>query len=226
MAYRLRVYAPTGGVINLYITANGTSSIVYPAGESTPCYDNQNVTTAATINPSLAAGYTFSRWVITIDGATSYEYTQSISLPYNASWQNVFARIELAQSATYYAAINFDANGGTGAPGTVSGSTTSPDQYVQIQIPYGQPTRQNYTFAGWSMDPNAASPSYAPGGYITVYGTTATTYYTLYAVWVQSGGGVRVGNGYGFDSASAYIYSNGFQKYTPYIWDNGWKKAT
>lgn len=128
-------------------------------------------------------------------------------------------------TTTYYAQVDFNANGGTGAPSSVSGSTSNTDQYVVLSIPYGQPTRSGYTFLGWSLSATASTPSYFPGGTITVYGTTATSYYTLYAVWSQTGGGVRIGNGYNFDTATAYIWNGAWQRYTPYVWNNGWKKA-
>lgn len=79
---------------------------------------------------------------------------------------------------TYYAQVDFNANGGTGAPSSVSGSTTN-----------------------------------------------ATSYYTLYAVWSQTGGGAWIGNGYNFNTATAYIWNGAWQRYTPYVWNDGWKKA-
>lgn len=172
----------------------------------------------------------FDAYVGGLSPATSYTVNVAYSIDGTAATSTWIGAQTFVTSGggttTYYAQVDFNANGGTGAPTSVSGSTTNTDQYVVLSVPYGQPTRSGYTFLGWSLSATASTPSYFPGGTITVYGTTTTSYYTLYAVWSPSGGGVRVGNGYGFDSASAYIYSNGFQKYTPYIWDNGWKKAT
>lgn len=226
MAYRLRIYAPTSGVLNLYVTANGSSSIVYPAGESTPCYDLSNVTTAVTVSPSIASGYTFSRWVINIDGTTEYSYNEYLTISYNASWSNLFVRLEVTQQSTYYATVLFDSNGGFGAPGEISGSTTNADRYVVLSIPYTQPTRDGYAFLGWSLNQGDTYPAYYPGGTITLYGTVSGAQYTLYAIWQESGGGAHISTGGAFGNYTPYVFNGSMRKATPYIFNGSWRKAT
>lgn len=78
--------------------------------------------------------------------------------------------------------LNYDANGGTGAPASQTYKATS--QYEKshtFTIASQVPTRENHTFLGWSTDRNAASASYQPSDSIVVTGTT-----TLYAVWKEN----------------------------------------
>lgn len=69
--------------------------------------------------------------------------------------------------------ISFDANGGSGAPGSII------KYYGQtVSIPTTVPTRSGYTFKGWGTTATATSASYQPGG-----AYTSNTKRTLYAVW-------------------------------------------
>ena len=76
---------------------------------------------------------------------------------------------------------NYDANGGTGAPTSQTYKATS--QYEmshEFTISSQKPTRENYTFLGWSTNRNATTAEYQPNGKIIVTSTTA-----LYAVWKE-----------------------------------------
>ena len=69
--------------------------------------------------------------------------------------------------------ITFNANGGSGGPGTQSvyyGTSTA--------LSSTKPTRSGYDFLGWSTSSSATSATYSAGGSYSF--TTATT---LYAVW-------------------------------------------
>lgn len=77
--------------------------------------------------------------------------------------------------------LNYDANGGTGAPASQTYKATSQSENSHtFTISLQTPTREGYTFLGWSTKSNATSASYQPGGSIVVTGTT-----TLYAVWEE-----------------------------------------
>ena len=67
--------------------------------------------------------------------------------------------------------LSYNANGGTGAPSTQSGSSS----YI---ISSTVPTRFGYTFLGWSKNSSATSATYEPGDSIPLIENT-----TLYAVW-------------------------------------------
>lgn len=88
--------------------------------------------------------------------------------------------------ATFYAALAYNANHGSGAPGTQTGSSSTSGYKYQFTISSSKPSRTYYTFKGWALSSGASSASYQPGGSITVPcatidGQTNTT--TLYAVW-------------------------------------------
>ena len=75
--------------------------------------------------------------------------------------------------------LNYDANGGTGAPASQTYKATSEyERSHTFTISSQIPTREGYTFLGWSTASNATTASYQPNGSIVVTGTT-----TLYAVW-------------------------------------------
>lgn len=227
MAYRLRLYAPTEGVSYIRVATPSGSVLANaaPAGTGTPCFDEDEITVSLRLTAYLAAGYQVSRWVVNVDGAVSYATGSTYTYNYSSSARNVQIRLEVAGSAaeTYYATLQFDANGGYGAPSSVSGSAES--QYVPIIVPYGQPTRPGYAFLGWSLDPGG-SAAYYPGNSYAWYGTTYGYTHTLYAVWAEEGGGAYVHTGGGFQRAAPYIYTyNGWQKATPYIYSGGWKKG-
>ena len=73
--------------------------------------------------------------------------------------------------------LNYDANGGEGAP--EKQTKTAKDDSVEFVISDTKPTREGYTFKGWS-DTATGSAEYQPGGKITVTGKK-----TIYAVWQQ-----------------------------------------
>lgn len=75
--------------------------------------------------------------------------------------------------------LNYDANGGTGAPASQTGKsrTGSFDFTISTTVP----TYDKHDFLGWSTSQNAAAADYQPGGRFTA--TSLTT--TLYAVWTN-----------------------------------------
>lgn len=88
-------------------------------------------------------------------------------------------------SQYWYAYLNFSANGGSGAPGQMSDSQwgVSPSGSAPFRIPSTEPTRNGYTFLGWSTSSSASSPSYEAGDYFYVDYDDSDT---LYAVWEKN----------------------------------------
>lgn len=146
-------------------------------------------------NVQYATGYSGLHWHYNASGSTApslssygykspyFDYTITATF---ARYCYMSADNYSAPTTTYSATVQFSANGGYGAPASISGTTTNSNQYVTLTIPSTTPTRSGYAFLGWSMTQGATSASYYPGGTITVYGTTAGNVYTLYAVWQQS----------------------------------------
>ena len=147
MAYTFYLFIPEG----LYYTISGYSS-GYGKGDSTACATLTNVSESTTLSISfgLASGYTFSRWVINEGGSSvRYAYTQTLSYTNTSGKTPVYVRAEvsIAVSTTYYATLAFDANSGSGAPSSVSGSVTNTtgDTAISLTIPSTIPTRSGYT---------------------------------------------------------------------------------
>jgi len=77
--------------------------------------------------------------------------------------------------------LTYDANGGSGAP--TKQTYTGPETSHTFTTSSASPTRSGYTFLGWSLSSTATSPSYQPGGSITL--ESASPEKTLYAVWKE-----------------------------------------
>lgn len=82
------------------------------------------------------------------------------------------------------ATLNYDGNGGTGAPDSESksGPQGSSATFTVSSI---TPTRENYTFKGWNTKADGSGTAYEAGKTISVaYGSTTT----LYAQWEETPG--------------------------------------
>ena len=80
--------------------------------------------------------------------------------------------------------LNYDANGGNGAPASQTYKATSQyEKSYTFTISSQTPTREGYNFLGWNTDKNAATASKQPGSTIVVNNNNNPT--TLYAVWEE-----------------------------------------
>ncbi len=129
-------------------------------------YYESDITLSSTI--PTRAGYQFLGWAISSTATSPLYYAGGVYSSLNSG--SLFAVWQRVSTITYYA------NGGTGAPASVT-------------VPYGSyigistitPTRSGCTFMGWSTTqsvPNAGTVSYNPG-----YVFTLTSDLNLYAVW-------------------------------------------
>lgn len=89
--------------------------------------------------------------------------------------------VKWTSGTEYTYTLSYDANGGSGAPSEQT--YTGPEESHAFTIPSDSPTRSGYTFLGWSTSSTATSPSYQPGGTITIQSSAPTQ--TLYAVWYK-----------------------------------------
>lgn len=240
MSWKLYVYAPTAGVesVTVYYADPSTTSIVYnttvaPQGSSTPCFSDTAVADSYTafVMLTLADNASVTQWVKNVDGTITYDTNGDYVFGHAHATEGgsaVYIRAEVSVAATYSATLAFDANGGTGAPGSVTGTNTG-SSTVTLTIPGTIPTRTGYTFGGWQLTFSSGSSIYQPGGTASLEGTTSGIVYTAYAIWTkaETGGGVRI-YASGWQSATAYIYTgSGWSKATPYVYTNsGWKKGT
>ena len=134
------------------------------------------------------SGYNFKGWATSQGGGVAYQpggtYTANAGITLYAVWELI------------YYGIYYNANGGSGAPGT---------QWK----PYGQtltlssvtPTRHGYNFAGWATSQGGGVAYYAGDSYTANYGTT------LYAVWNPVSCSVTFNANGGTDAPPKQTYS-------------------
>ena len=89
----------------------------------------------------------------------------------NSATKNVSFNVTVPAWTSY--AITYNANGGSGAPGS---QTKWKDQTLTLSST--KPTRTGHSFLGWSTSSTATSATYSAGG-----SYTANSAATLYAVW-------------------------------------------
>jgi len=79
--------------------------------------------------------------------------------------------------------INFNANGGTGAPASYTVNRGA-NGNVRIHFPNTIPARTGYTFTGWRRDNNQADVLWQAGRHF--YASTQGTVFTFFAQWTRN----------------------------------------
>lgn len=111
-------------------------------------------------------GYSFLGWS-TSSTATSATYAAGANYTANSA-----ATLYAVWKANTYT-VSYNANGGTGAPGSQTKTYG-----VTLTLSSTKPTRTNYNFKGWGTSASATTVSYAAGA-----SYTSNAAITLYAVW-------------------------------------------
>lgn len=111
-------------------------------------------------------GYSFLGWS-TSSSATSATYSAGGSYTANSG-----ATLYAVWKANTYA-VNYNANGGTGAP-----AKQTKTYGVTLTLSNTKPTRTNYNFLGWGTSASATTVAYKAGG-----SYVANAAITLYAIW-------------------------------------------
>ena len=113
-------------------------------------------------------GHTFQGWATSSTGSVAYaagaKYTNNAAVTLYAIWK----------ANTY--SVNYNANGGTGAP-----AKQTKTYGVALTLSSTKPTRTNYTFKGWGISATATTVTYTSGAKYT-----ANAAVTLYAIWELS----------------------------------------
>ena len=128
-------------------------------------------------NGSVGAAVRGEIWVYgtPTEGATgTYTVTWSIS---GSSTVDYTGSINITGGSKTFT-LNYNANGGSGAPSAQTYTGTGSSHTFTISST--EPTRNGYSFEGWSTS-SSGSATYQPRGTISVTGTT-----TLYAVWEEN----------------------------------------
>lgn len=129
-----------------------------------------------TLPTPTKAGYTCTLWFDQARNAAagypgaSYIISQTTTL--KATWTSDGSKYSLA----------FSANGGTGAPSTITGGLVSDSDTYSFTIPSATPTRSGYTFLGWYPSSNYTGNTLYNAG--DSYSVGKNVYAgTLYAIW-------------------------------------------
>lgn len=117
------------------------------------------------------SGYTFKGWATYSGGSVSYQPGEYYTLYGNST---LYAVWQSSSGTTQYY-LNFNLQGGSGTFNTLYGVYGE-----RLFIPSSSPTKNGYTFQGWSTS-STGSPQYQPGDYYTIYSNTI-----LYAIWGES----------------------------------------
>lgn len=170
----ITLYAIWRKTISIYYNANGGSL----GSITTQSVNVYNATTSASITLSNASGpsksgYVFLGWS-TNSGATSATYAKGVAYTFSSS-------------VTLYAiwrktiTITYNANGGSYTGTTSVGYAYNNATSTNITITGTKPTKNGYTFLGWSTSSSATNSSYNSS---TAYTFSANT--TLYAIWKKT----------------------------------------
>lgn len=105
----------------------------------------------------------------------------SASLPnaFPNSSYSAAVQVPVHVDVSWTATLNYNANGGTGAPS--AGTVTTSGDTATITVSNTVPTRTNFRFEGWSTSSSATTASYHGGDSFTISKSDPTK--TLYAVW-------------------------------------------
>lgn len=114
-------------------------------------------------------GYTFMGWSIEKDASAEYSACGAFDKNGNTTLYAVWKKAIV---------LTYDANGGSGAPSKVTAEYYNSEEFVAIEVSTVEPTRNGYTFLGWSMESDIETAEYVGGDEILLIESN-----TLYAVW-------------------------------------------
>lgn len=153
-----------GDPFTLTYNTNGGTTTQSPTSEGRTAGSTENISTTL----PTRTGYTFTGWTTALNGTgTSYSAGSSLTMP--GSNVTLYAQWAAATST-----VTYNANGGSGAPGSTSAAFGS-----TVTVSSAVPTRAGFTFIGWKEDAGARQSSYASADTFTMPAISIT----LYAQW-------------------------------------------
>lgn len=169
---------------------NTTNYIVGNVDNISPSFTNYNATVnqaiiTATATDSASSGATngiagILKYQYSING-TSYQSSNKFTVSSAGDYTVYIKAIDKAGNQTIVPkkvsvpsyTINYNSNGGNGAPGSQTVITGT-----SVTLSNTKPTRAGYAFIGWSTDSQSTESTYNPGEKYTFNSDT-----TLYAIW-------------------------------------------
>lgn len=113
--------------------------------------------------------YTFQGWSTSSSATSGYSAGSSVSVSGSTTFYAIWKRNTIT--------ITYNANGGSGGPGSQTVNTNSSFNINGSNYP----TRSNYIFKGWSTSSTAKTATYKKGTTPSI--STGTSNITYYAVW-------------------------------------------
>ena len=168
---------------------NKTSSLT---GTAYGYYDGKATNARINLGTSTASGYTFRGWS-TSSAADATTVNATVSLVNNTTYYASY-------SSTPTISLTYNANSGSGAPGSQTGKitrymnyvgTTKDSGSVTLTVSATKPTRSGYTFVSWNTKSDGTGTSYASGATLK---TSANV--TLYAIWGNWGNKISKSTSY------------------------------
>lgn len=203
---------PWGGTHMQYDYWPDTYSISYTMNGGTNSGSNPssyNVLYGVTFANPSRTGYTFKNWTIDGTAVTGINPGANASFSSSSDLYNKLAsrttgnKTVVANWTANVYTIQYNANGGTGAPGN-----SSKTYDTAMTLPSTEPTRDGYDFLGWSTSSTATSATYTAGSSLsTDLSTTHGATVVLYAVWRELKVYVKVGGVW--VEGSPYVNING-----------------
>lgn len=161
----------------LHYNLNGGAGA--PPSDQSLTDTDSSVIFAVTSDAPSREGFDFLGWS-TDSSATSAEYTAGKKITVASSNPEVTLYAVWGGKHTY--TLNYNANGGTGAPNSDTFVSTE-DEHAFV-ISSDTPTRDGYAFAGWATSNTATTYEYKAGWTVNLTADDDTK--TLYAVWLQN----------------------------------------
>ena len=135
---------------------------------STDCaYDDSMTVTMA--SAPTRTDYTFQGWSTSSSATSGYSAGSSVSVSGSTTFYAVWRRNTIT--------VTYNANGGSGGPGSQTVNTNSSFNINGSNFP----TKSNYIFKGWSTSSSAKTATYKKGATPSI--STGTSNITYYAVW-------------------------------------------
>ena len=178
---------PSTSQLSVLSTVDGIYTVTIPANLTLDCYPSQTATTRSSWITSSTTSYqiTCTQQLNMSDGTIRYRFVSGDNPPKDLYFEFTSSmRVEIKSNQPGTVTIQYNANGGTGAP---SSHVVNKNQngVVYFDLSTAIPTRVGYTFIGWRLNNDAQDDIYGQGRGLSMYigSITSNDTITFYAQW-------------------------------------------